>query len=255
MSKREEIRDRRRREQTRNRVLVFLLVIAGALLITFALILPSLQKIPGTTQPAQTSAGSANLPVTPIVPRSFNTTVDGNHLGDPQAPVQIDVWEDFQCPACKSYSEGIEPAVIRDYVETGKVYYTFHFFPFLDGGTPKGESHQSANAAMCALEQGRFWDYHDMLFTNWNGENKGGFADPRLIAFAEYLELDMTAFNACFASSKYANEIQQDLLMGQSYGVSGTPSVFVNGTILTPGFIPSYQDIADAVEAALGAGQ
>jgi protein-disulfide isomerase len=253
MSKREEIRERRRRERTRSRALVVLLVVGGALLITAGLIWS--QKAPGTTVETQTAAGAADLSVTPITPRTFNTAVDGTHLGDPDAPVKVDVWEDFQCPACKTYSEETEAAVIRDYVETGRVYYTFHFYPFIDRGVAGGESQQSASAAMCALEQGRFWDYHDMLFANWNGENRGAFADSRLVAFADYLGLDMPAFNACFTANRYANQIQQDLLAGQGMGVSGTPSVFVNGTIVTPGFIPSYQDMVEAIEAALAPGQ
>lgn len=255
MSKREEMRDRRRQQQTRNRILVILLVVTGAAILTFVLIIVDPHPLPGTAQQTQTSVGVVNLPVTPITSRTFNTTVDGTHIGNPDAPVKIDVWEDFQCPACKQYSEQTEPAVIADFVETGQVYYTFHFYPFIDGGTPGGESQQSANAAMCALEQGRFWDFHDMLFANWAGENQGGFADSRLLTFAESLELDMTAFNACFIENRYADEIQRDVVLGQGFGVSGTPSVFVNGTNLTPGFIPSYDDVAQAVQAALDSGQ
>jgi len=270
MSITQESRDRRRQERLRNRVLVILFVVAGALLITFALIWPTLQRAQLSAQQTRAAAGAADLPaarqtqtaaafaglgITPITPRTFNTTADGTHLGDPDAPVKVDVWEDFQCPACKSYSEQTEPSVIRDYVETGKAYYTFHFYPFLDGGMPGGESQQSSNAAMCALEQGRFWDYHDVLFANWDGENQGGFSDPRLTAFADFLDLDMDAFNVCFEENRYASRIQQDLVLGQSFGVSGTPSVFVNGTIVTPGFVPSYEAMVEAIEAALSAGQ
>jgi protein-disulfide isomerase len=161
------------------------------------------------------------------------------------------VWEDFQCPACKNYSQNVEPLVITNYVETGKVYYTFHFFPIIDGGNAAGESHHSANAAMCAAEQNRFWDYKEILFANWNGENQGSFADPRLIAFAENLGLDLTAFNTCVQSDRYANFINQDLLSGQTAGVSGTPSVFVNGQIVTPGYVPSYEQLAAAIDTAL----
>jgi protein-disulfide isomerase len=104
---------------------------------------------------------------------------------------------------------------------------------------------------MCAAEQGRFWDYHDILFANWNGENQGAFLDKRLVAFAEALGLDMAAFNACFEENRYKAEIDQDLALGDELGVSGTPTVFVNGKQLTPGFVPSFADIAQAVEAAL----
>ena len=255
MSKREEMRERRHRAEMRNRILVILLVVVGALVLTLVLINVGGNVPQGTAQQTQTSAGVGDAPVTPITPRTFHTTVDGPHLGDPSAPVKIDAWEDFQCPSCKQYTEETESSVILDFVETGKVYYTYHFYPFIDRGLPGGESHQAANAAMCASAQGRFWDYHDMLFANWIGENEGGFANPRLVAFAQTLGLDMTAFNACFSADRYASQIQQDFAAGQTMGVNGTPSVFVNGTILTPGYIPTYDDVAQAVNAALSSGQ
>lgn len=246
MSKRQEIRESRQRERMRNRILVIGLVTLGALLIGFAFILPMLN----TVRNAASKTPSANA-VTPITPKVINAKVDGQHLGDPNAPVKIDVWEDFQCPACRNYSQTVEPLVITNYVETGKVYYTFHFYPLIDGGNAAGESHHSANAAMCASEQGRFWDYHAILFANWSGENQGSFADARLVAFADSLGLDLTAFNTCFQSDRYANFINQDLLTGQTAGVSGTPSVFVNGQIVTPGYVPSYDQLAAAIETAL----
>jgi protein-disulfide isomerase len=106
---------------------------------------------------------------------------------------------------------------------------------------------------MCAADQNRFWDYHDILFANWNGENQGAFNDRRLVAFAENLNLDMEAFNQCFEANSHAEEINSDLEQGRSIGVTGTPSVFVNGRILTPGRVPSFSDISNAVEAELAA--
>lgn len=246
MGKRQEIRESRQRERLRNRILVIGLVTLGVLLISFAFILPM-----NTTVRNASSKAPGAIAVTPITPKVINAKVDGQHLGDPSAPVRIDVWEDFQCPACRNYSQTVEPLVITNFVETGKVYYTFHFYPLIDGGNAAGESHHSANAAMCASEQGRFWDYHAILFANWKGENQGSFADAILVAFAESLGLDLTAFNTCFQSNRYANFINQDLLTGQTAGVSGTPSVFVDGQIVTPGYVPSYDQLATAIETAL----
>ncbi|MBE3067640.1 MAG: DsbA family protein, partial [Chloroflexi bacterium] len=73
----------------------------------------------------------------------------------------------------------------------------------------------------------------------------------RLVAFAESLGLDLTAFNTCFQSDRDAYFIDQDRLTGQAAGVSGTPSVFVNGQIVTPGYVPSYDQLAAAIETAL----
>jgi protein-disulfide isomerase len=252
MSKRQDIREQRRKEKNRNRLLIILMVVAGALLIVFAMILPSIQNRQTSAQATQTVMNAAQAPVIPITPRVINATVNGLHIGDPKAPIKVDVWEDFQCPACASYSNETEPQIITNYVETGLVYYTFHMYPFIDGmGITGGESDQAANAAMCASEQDKFWDYHDLLFANWNGENQGAFADPRLVVLAENLGLDMAAFNKCFEANTYVAEINQDLQAGQAAGVQGTPSVFVDGTIVTPGYIPSYDQLAQAIEAAL----
>lgn len=235
LTKRQAVRDKRRQQQRRQRLIVLLVVIGAALIISGLLILPSLLPAGDIVQ---------------ITPQS-RPMADGRNLGDPNAPVKIEVFEDFQCPSCRSYSEQIEPQIIETYVATGKVYYTFRHFPFLDDNQLRKESDQAANASMCAAEQGRFWDYHDILFANWNGENQGAFLDNRLVAFAEALGLDMAAFNACFEENRYKTEIDADLALGKELGVSGTPSVFVNREQLTPGFVPSFADIAQAVEAAL----
>ncbi len=246
MGKRQEMRASRQRERRRNRILMIGMVAVGALLIGFAFILPMMNIFTDLTN--KTPNASAITPITPIV---FNTRVDGQHLGDPNAPVKVDVWEDFQCPSCMRYSQQVESQVITNYIETGKVYYSFHFYPFIDGENSNGESHQSANAAMCASEQDRFWDYHAILFANWSGENEGSFSNPRLVAFAESIGLDMDAFNTCFQEVRYADLINQDYIDGQAAGVKGTPSVFVDGQIVTPGYIPSYEQLAAAIDTAL----
>ncbi len=242
MSKRQEIRARRQRERLQRRFWVIGLVVLGALALAYFFIQPLLSK----GQPVNT----ANVQVTPIATRTFKTTVSGLHLGDPNAPVKIDVWEDFQCSACLGYTQSIEPQVLSGLIETGKVYYTFHFFPFIETlVTPNTtESHNAANAAMCANDQGRFWDYHDILYANWLGENAGSYTDVRLTKMAEVLGLDMTKFNACYQSRQFNAQIDQDMTAGTAKGVQGTPSVFVNGTLLTPGNVPSYNDILQAVD-------
>jgi protein-disulfide isomerase len=244
MSKRQEIRSRRQRERGRNRLIVILLVAAGAVLIVFALIRPSL----GLTN-------AATVQVTPITPRTFTAQVDGVHLGDPNAKVKMDVWEDFQCSGCLSYTQNLENQVLQTFVDTGHVYYTFHFFPFIDNGAADGESHLAANAAMCANAQGRFWDYHDILFANWLGENAGSYTEARLTAFAKSIGLDMTAFTQCYQAKTYSAQIEQDYQAGVQKGVPPTPGIFVNGKIVvnstSANYIASFDDISRAINAAL----
>jgi protein-disulfide isomerase len=202
--------------------------------------------IPPVSRPTATDVG-----VTSITPQAWKAPINLNTMGDPTAKVKVDVWEDFQCPACKHYSEQIEPKVLQNYVETGKAFYTFHFFPFLDQNTPAQESHKAANAAYCAAEQGHFWDYHEMLFTNWLGENVGSFSESRLIAMGSALNLNTADFTKCVQGNTYATQIEQDMQAGTDIGVQGTPSVFVDGMLLTPGYIPSYDQIAQAIDTAL----
>lgn len=239
MSRRQEIRQRRQRERTRNRILVILLVAAGALLIAFAFIRPMVLK-------TQAMANATLAPVLSITPKAINTQVDGLHLGDPNAPVKVDVYEDFRCTACKYYTQNFEPQIFQTYVETGKVYYTFHSFIVIDTNDGKDASYRSANAAMCAAEQEHFWDYHDTLFANQVTEDASLFTDERLAIMAQNLNLDMTAFNQCFKENRYASSIREDISQGQSLRISSTPSIFVNGTL-----IQSYNQLATAIDTAL----
>ena len=246
MSKRQEIRTRRKRERTRNRIFVILLVAAGALLVAFVFVLPGIQK-------ATDTPGAGQTQIVAITPRPGNFPRSGTSMGDPNAKVKMDVWEDFQCSGCEYYSTNLEPQIIRTFIETGKIYYTFHFMPFIDGGA--GESHQAANAALCASGQGRFWDYHDMLFANWTGENVGDYTDSRLIAFAGQLGLDMVKFKQCFETNAYATQISQDEQAGKDKGVPPTPGIFVNGQMVVSNkgqnYIPTFDDISNAIDAAL----
>ena len=246
MSKRQEIREHRRREQVRNRIIVIVLVVVGALLVTFALILPSLNTARTAASATQAAANATPLPVVTITPRVFNTTVNGQHLGNPNAPVKVDAYEDFRCSACLFYSQNVEPLVLQNYVDTGKVYYTFHFFIVIDGNDGTDASYRSANAALCASEQGHFWDYHDTLYANQITESASLYTDARLATMAENLKLDMTAFNQCFQAKKYASVIQGDISQGVKLKITGTPSIFVNGTLVS-----DFQQTTQAIDTAL----
>jgi len=239
MSKRQEIRQRRQRERTRNRIMVIALVAAGALLIAFAFIRPMALQ-------TQVTASATPAPVISITPRTINAQVDGLHLGDPNALVKMDVYEDFRCSACLVYTQNYAPQIIQTYVETGKVYYTFHSFIVIDGNDGTDASYRSANAAMCAAEQGRFWDYHATLYANQVSESASLFSDERLGIMAQNLNLDMTAFNQCYEAKRYAPEIQTDINQAQSLNLSFTPSILVDGTL-----IRSFDQLSTAIDAAL----
>ena len=239
-SKRQIVREQREKRQRQQRLITILIVSGAAIIIAGLLIAPSIRN-------ALTPVGDI-VTVTP----EARPLADGTALGDANAPVLVEVWEDFQCPSCRQYTTDIEPLVIQNLVVPGTVRYEFRQYPFIDDRSTTKESDQAANASLCANEQGKFWEYHDYLFANWTGENVGSFTDKRLVAFAEALGLNMDEFNQCFSAHRYQNVINQDIADGTQAGVTGTPSVFVNGQIVRPGYIPTYDDIAQAVSAAVG---
>jgi protein-disulfide isomerase len=238
--RRQEMRAERRRRQRRQRLLVILGIFLAALVFIGLLVAPTLRDRFGPV-------GEFNR-ITPM-PRPQE---DGRTMGNPDAPVTIEVFSDFQCVACANFGLIIEPQIAETMVEEGQVHLIYRHYPFLDDAVPTSESEQAANASMCAAEQNMFWAYHDIVFVNFQGVNQGFYRDSRLVAFAESIGLDMEAFNACFNENRYRQEIQNDRALAEQLGVTGTPSIFINGEQIAPGFVPSFQQIQQAVEAELG---
>jgi protein-disulfide isomerase len=119
-------------------------------------------------------------------------------------------------------------------VITGKVKFVYKYYPILDRGAI-GESHWAALGAECANEQGRFWDYHDKLFSKWLGENVGVYQKEALKKFARDLNLNAAQFANCIDTNKYAAVVQADLDEGTRLGVPGTPTFYANGKPLPVG--------------------
>ena len=140
--------------------------------------------------------------------------------GNPDAPVTIVEFSDFECPFCRR-----SQATLKEVEEKykGKLKMVFKDFPlsFHQRAMP------AAQAARCAGEQDKYWEYHDMLFS---GE---GLSDEDFKRYAKELSLDTDAFEACLASNKYRTEIAADMSQGQALGVSGTPAFFINGRFLS----------------------
>jgi protein-disulfide isomerase len=155
------------------------------------------------------------------------TTPDSNVRGQPTAPVLIEEWGDYQCPACGSFAR-LQPQLEQALLDDGSARFVFHNMAFLGQ-----ESVWAAAAAECANDQGRFWEYHDLLYASQNGENKGAFAKPRLKQLGASLRLDQAAFNMCVDSDAYVSRVQQDTQRGKSLGISSTPTLLVNGQRVT----------------------
>ena len=148
----------------------------------------------------------------------------GNTLGDSNAPITLEEYADFQCPACGAFARGTLPQIEDKYVKTGKVKVVFHHFAFVGD-----ESTRAAEASECANEQGKFWEYYDTLFANQAGENQGAFNDTHLANFAQQLKLDMDNFNTCMKEDRYLSKVTADTNDAQARSVNQTPTLFING--------------------------
>jgi protein-disulfide isomerase len=211
MGKRQEIRDKREKQAKRKKLIILVSVIFVSLLITSFVIYQSLKPI-----------GEIKIIEEKTRPETNLLT-----MGNPRAEIVVEEFSDFQCIACYRFWLNFEQDFIDQYVATGDVLFQYVPFSFIGN-----ESFQAAEAAYCAAEQGRFWDYHDMLFLNWDGENVGNFSDRRLVAFAEAIDLETNSFQTCLNSNQYNDEVQEGLRYGRSLGVNATPTFSVNGQIV-----------------------
>jgi protein-disulfide isomerase len=235
MSRRTEIRDQRLRQRRRTTSITLLVIVGVALITTAFLIAQNNRPVGAIATPA---------------PRAYGQT-DGQSIGDPNAPVKIEEFSDFQCPYCRVFHEETFPKILRDYVETGMVYFTYRNFPIVDGRSATKESTNAAKASVCAAQQGKFFEFHDLLFANQTGENIGDFAQRRLYAMADVAGLEANAFDACYRDSATTDTVDQDKAAGLRAGVESTPSFLINGVPFL-GAQP-YSEFQAAINAALAA--
>ncbi len=147
-------------------------------------------------------------------------------LGDPNAPLTIVEYSDFQCPFCGQAARNVVPRLETEYLDTGRAKLVFKHYSFLGP-----ESVAAAEAAECAGDQDQFWEYHDKLFANQSGENRGAFTDANLKRFAGELGLDTTEFNECFDSRKYQAKVNNDHAAGcRDDDIISTPTFLVGTT-------------------------
>ena len=227
MGKREEIREKRQREKRRN-LLVATLVIAGVVILITALVIFR----------SQAQIQSIITPTSIDFPQG-----EGLAMGDPNAPVVIDEFSDFQCPACQFFHEQTLEQVVDQYIKTGDVYYIFHNFPFIGK-----DSLAAALGGYCAAEQGLFWEYSNILFANQIGENVQSFSSVRLEAMAEIIGLDAD-FAECLREERYQDQVNADFLAAQEAGIESTPSFLINGQLVTGAF--PFETFQGYIEQAL----
>jgi protein-disulfide isomerase len=151
-------------------------------------------------------------------------------LGNADAPIVVVEYGDYQCPACGRFATTVKPKIIEEFVNSGQVRFVFRSFQFIGE-----ESQWAAEAAECANEQGKFWEFYDKLYSSQAGENAGAFQKENLEGFATELGLQTQQFTQCLVSGKYAEKVKAETLEAQNLGLRSTPSVIVNGELLNEG--------------------
>jgi len=178
------------------------------------------------TQPAQQPNPQPAQQTLPD-PQLIRVSLDDDPVkGDPDAPVTIVEFSDFQCPFCARFYKQTLPLNEENYIDTGKAKFVYRDLPLSSIHPNAVPSHI---AAECADEQGKFWEYHNVLFENQSQWNRLASDDLRKIfnQYADDLELDTVSFDSCLSSSEISEEVNNDYLDARNLGATGTPTFFI----------------------------
>lgn len=208
------------------------------------------------TQPKSYSASDFTSPIV-VTPATIQSS--GHTLGATGAPVTVDLYEDFRCTGCGGFYRSQEPQLVDNYVATGKAKIVYHDFTIIDNiqsSTGTHASRDAANAGLCAVDASKFWTYHDWLFTNQSStEDPSAFTIDRLVALGKAAGIDDPSFETCVRQGQHNADVAAEQSAVPS-GVTSTPTIYVNGTVVLNktdpvNYQPTYDDIAAAIDAAL----
>jgi len=213
--------------------------VAGAL----GLVLVALAVLIWVNRPGASAGDDPYVPLERV-------QVNGRVEGDPNAPVKIIEFADFQCPFCKRFTDETSRQLVAEFVDTGVASVEFRHFAFLGP-----DSVRAAEAAECAADQNLFWAYHDILFLRQGAENTGVYSAANLRSYAremaaEHDGFDLDAFDSCLDSGEKRAAVEEMTRQADALGVQSTPSFLVNGTPLT-GAQP-IENFRAAIAAAQG---
>ncbi len=195
-------------------------ILPGAILIAAVLVSGALLYVNSAKLPAGQPTGGNNPK------NNVQVTIgDSPVLGNKNAKITIIEFADFRCPFCERFYKDAEKQIIANYVNTGKAKLVFKHYAFLGQ-----ESVWASEAAECANEQGKFWEYHNWLYDNQASEsNLAYYSKANLIKYASKVGLNSAQFSSCLNSDKYSTRVAADLSQGKDAGVNGTPTVLING--------------------------
>jgi protein-disulfide isomerase len=234
-SRTREARQRRKKEQNKNQQRMILAGIVVVAVLVIALIIVS------------------NQPTEAYVPPEIGEKFDGlsyspslegyPRIGDPDAPVTVEEYASFSCPGCEAFHSTSFNAIL-DRVRTGQVLFTY--VPLQTGSLFNAQG--AARGALCAGQQGMFWEMHDVLFEWHTLYGNTAFSGNRLQAGVSALGMNVDSFNGCFNSQSISNVLEA----AQAEGVASTPTIDVNGVTVASegGGIPTTEDILTAIDNA-----
>ena len=143
-------------------------------------------------------------------------------LGNPNAPITLVEFGDYQCHYCHVFFETIEGKIMKNYIETGKVKMIFKDYNIIGKDSVK-----ASQGAHCANDQGLFWEYHDILYSNWTGENNGWASGANLANYAQDIGLEMNQWTDCMSQQKHSKTILDSNEDAKKLQLTGTPAFFV----------------------------
>ena len=198
----------------------------------------------GSTSSGNVATVVAATPLPEGIPQN------GTVLGDPNAPLLIVEYGDYQCPFCRKFATGDMSRLIQDYIATGKARLEYRQFPIIGStGTnydQSGESFRAAEAAYCAADQNLFWPMHDALFMNAVGEFKKSFTDERLKRIAATVPgMDISAFATCLDTRTHVQTVLDSAGQAETDKINSTPSFVINGRTVREGKYSALKKIID----------
>lgn len=143
-------------------------------------------------------------------------------IGNPSSPISILEWGDYQCTFCYRFHMSSFNVILDEYINSGRANFVFKDFP-LNGP----DSVFAAEAAYCAEDQDKYWQYHDELYTNWGGEKTGWITVDSLNEFATTVDLEIDEFNSCINEHKYRQRVLELEKFGKEIGIDATPSFLI----------------------------
>jgi len=218
----------------------FALITVAALAVAFAVILLNQKPAPSPT---------GQLITPPLVYSA--DILNGESLGQADAPVVMAVYADFQCPVCGRLVREQFGSLRTEFIDTGILRIESRDIAILGSGA-RDESLELATGASCANEQGRYWAYHDYVYWNQQGENRGDYTEAFLRSIATASGVEIAAWDSCMAGDEARNAVIEVSLAALRAGINSTPSISLNGEDPIPG-LPDATALAAAIRSLAAA--